>query len=332
MIDSSFVASAGRGWRGLSIREEQTVVTATSATAQTPHSVARLMRLATNAAVVVAVALIVAKLAAWLVTDSISMLSTLIDSALDALASLVNLLAVRHALQPADREHRFGHGKAEAIAGLTQAAFIIGSAMFLIIEAGQRFIRPEAISASEVGLAVMVFSIVASIGLVALQRYVVAKTKSAAIAADSLHYVGDLFTNVGVIVALELTGSLGWLYADPIIALAIAAVVVYSAWGILRGSYNTLMDHELPNEQRQQIRAIATAHAEVLDLHDLRTRASGRDSFIQFHLVLPASMSLQRAHEVADEVEANVRSAFPGAEVIIHQDPEGLQEGHSAFR
>jgi len=292
---------------------------------------ASLMAAATWAAVGVAVTLIVAKLGAWLVTGSIGMLSTLIDSALDALASLVNLLAVRHALQPADQEHRFGHGKAESLAGLAQAAFIIGSALFLIIEAIQRLLRPEPIEAGWIAIAVMVFSIVATAGLVAFQYYVVRRTRSVAIRADSLHFVGDLLTNAGVIVALIVVDALGWLYADPLVALAIAAIVVYSAYGVLRRSYDMLMDREFPEDQRERVRNLALAHPEVLDLHDLRTRTSGRDSFIQLHLVLPATMTLQRAHEVSDDVESRIRAAYPGAEVIIHQDPEGIAEGHPTF-
>lgn len=292
---------------------------------------ASLMAAATWAAVGVAVTLIVAKLGAWLVTGSIGMLSTLINSALDALASLVNLLAVRHALQPADQEHRFGHGKAELLAGLAQAAFIIGSALFLIIEAIQRLLRPEPIEAGWIAIAVMVFSIVATAGLVAFQYYVVRRTRSVAIWADSLHFVGDLLTNAGVIVALIVVDALGWLYADPLVALAIAAIVVYSAYGVLRRSYDMLMDREFPEDQRERVRNLALAHPEVLDLHDLRTRTSGRDSFIQLHLVLPATMTLQRAHEVSDDVESRIRAAYPGAEVIIHQDPEGIAEGHPTF-
>jgi len=290
-----------------------------------------LMRRATYASVVVAGTLIVAKLGAWAITDSVAMLSALIDSFLDAAASLINLFAVRHALQPADREHRFGHGKAEALAGLGQAAFISGSAVFLVIEAAQRLARPVAIENGEIGIAVSIFAIVATIGLVLYQNYVVRRTRSLAIAADSLHYKSDLALNASVIVALILSGTFGVTVADPLFAIGIAAFVFYSAWRIFRKSYDELMDREFPEEQRRQIKQIATAPKEVIDMHDLRTRSSGRDSFIQLHLELPATISLIEAHRIADIVEADLQRAFPEAEVMIHQDPEGVDEDHAVF-
>ena len=296
-----------------------------------PAHAGRLMRRATYASVVVAGTLIVAKLGAWAITDSVAMLSALIDSFLDAAASLINLFAVRHALQPADREHRFGHGKAEALAGLGQAAFISGSAVFLVIEAAQRLARPVAIENGEIGIAVSIFAIVATIGLVLYQNYVVRRTRSLAIAADSLHYKSDLALNASVIVALILSGTFGVTVADPLFAIGIAAFVFYSAWRIFRKSYDELMDREFPDEQRRQIKQIATAPKEVIDMHDLRTRSSGRDSFIQLHLELPATISLIEAHRIADIVEADLQRAFPEAEVMIHQDPEGVDEDHAVF-
>jgi ferrous-iron efflux pump FieF len=291
----------------------------------------RLMRQATYASVAVASTLIIAKMAAWAITDSVAMLSALIDSVLDALASIINLFAVRHALQPADREHRFGHGKAEALAGLAQAAFIAGSAAFLIIEAVQRFARPVAIENSGVGIAVSVYAIAATVVLVLYQTYVVRRTKSIAIAADSLHYKSDLALNASVIAALILSGTFGITYADPVFAIGIAAFVLFSAWRIFRRSYDELMDREFPQDVRNRIREIATAPVEVIDMHDLRTRSSGRDSFIQLHLELPSDISLMEAHHIADDVELRLTEAFPDAEVIIHQDPAGVDEDHPVF-
>jgi ferrous-iron efflux pump FieF len=292
---------------------------------------ARLMRRATLASVAVALILIVAKLAAFLVTDSVAILSTLVDSLLDALASLLNLVAVRHALQPADREHRFGHGKAEALAGLGQAGFIAGSAAFLLFEAGRRLISPQPLAAETVGIGVMVASIVLTIGLVRYQRYVIDRTRSVAISADSLHYKGDVLVNASVIVSLLAGAALGWTWLDPAFAIAIAGYIAYCAWQILREVLNVLMDRELPDVERAQIRKIALAHSEVRALHDLRTRRSGMMTFIQFHLELDGAIKLTRAHEISDEVEADVLAAFPGAEVIIHQDPAGIEEGHVRF-
>ena len=292
---------------------------------------ARLMRLATIASVAVAAILIVVKFGAWLYTDSVSLLSTLIDSLLDAAASLVNFFAVKQALTPPDREHRFGHGKAEPLAALGQAAFITGSAVFLVFEAAHRFYDPQPVANSEVGIAVMVFAIVMTFGLTRFQAYVVRKTGSLAIKADSLHYLGDLLINGAVIVALVLVSQLGWVYADPLFGMGIAAYIVYNAWLIARDALDMLMDRELPNEERARIRDLVVRHPDVLSMHDLRTRSAGRMLFIQLHLELDGGLSLYRAHEIADEVEAELMAAFPGAEVIIHQDPYGLEEPPARF-
>lgn len=289
----------------------------------------RLMRLATYASVSVACLLIALKTGAWIATESIAMLSTLVDSLLDALASIVNLVAVRHALTPADREHRFGHGKAEALAAMAQSAFIAGSAVLLLFQAGERLIHPRPLAAPEVGLWVMAVSIVLTIALVAFQGWVVRQTKSVAISADSLHYRGDILVNLAVIAALVLGAWFGWLYADPILGTAIAVYILYNAWQIVRDALDMLMDRELPDEDRKRVREIALSHEEVESLHDMRTRRSGPTSFIQFHLVMNAELTLLKAHEVADEVELELRRAFPDAEILIHQDPTGIVEKHA---
>lgn len=285
-----------------------------------PAETARLMRMATYASISVALMLIVAKLVAWGVSDSLSLLATLIDSTLDALASLINLLAVRHALSPADREHRFGHGKAEALAGLGQATFIAGSAGFLLLEAARRFVNPVPLEAYGVGIAVMVFSIVATLGLLAYQRHVIQKTGSVAITADSLHYRTDLLVNGSVIAALWLS-SVGWAGFDPLFAVAIALYILYSAWEIVRQAFDHLMDRELPDEEREQIKAIARSHRKVRGMHDLRSRRSGMATFIQLHLELDDELSLLEAHRISDEVEERLQDVYPAAEIIIHIDP-----------
>ena len=291
----------------------------------------RLMRLATYASVLVASVLILAKLVAWLATDSVSMLSTLLDSVLDVAASLVNLFAVRHALTPADREHRFGHGKAEPLAALGQSAFVAGSAVLLIVEVVRRFWRPQALENGEIGILVMMGSIAVTAVLVLFQRHVVRKTGSLAISADRLHYLGDVLVNSAVIVALALTELLGWKWLDPAFGALIAAYILYTAWSIARSSFDMLMDRELPEEERQRIRSIATAHPQVRALHELRTRASGPSIFIQFHLEMAGEMSLYEAHRIADQVENQILAAYPGAEVIIHEDPSGVAERRRTF-
>ena len=287
---------------------------------------AMMMRRATYASVTTAGILIAAKLGAFLYTDSVALLSSLIDSVVDAMASGVSLLAVRHATTPADREHRFGHGKAEPLAALAQAMFVTGSALFLIFEAIRRLADPPELRHSEVGIAVMLLAIVLTFALTRYQAYVVRKTGSLAVKADALHYIGDLLINGSVIVAILLVSEFGWRLADPLFGIGIAGVLLVSAVRIGRQSLDMLMDRELPEEERQRILAIAKEHPEVMALHDLRTRASGPDLFIQLHLELDGSLPLLRSHEIADDVEAKICAAFPDAEVIIHQDPHGLEE------
>ena len=296
-----------------------------------PAVAARLMRRATYASVAVAGTLFVVKLAAWRFTDSVSLLSTLIDSLLDAAASTINLLAVRHALRPADREHRFGHGKAEPLAALGQTAFIAGSAIFLVIEAGRRLFAPRPVLYVEVGIGVMILAIVVTFALTRFQAHVVRKTGSVAIKADSLHYVGDILVNAAVIVALLLASQFGWFIADPLFGIAIAGYILIVAWRIARGAFDMLMDRELPEPERARIGRIVLEHPSVIDMHDLRTRASGRKTFIQVHIELDGDLSLYRAHDVADEVEASLHAAYPGAGVIIHQDPHGIDEERASF-
>ncbi|MCE2510283.1 MAG: cation diffusion facilitator family transporter [Alphaproteobacteria bacterium] len=284
------------------------------------------MRLATTLAVGVALLLVVVKVGAWWLTNSVSLLSSLIDSLLDFGASLANLFAVRHALQPADYEHRFGHGKAESLAGLGQAAFVAGSAVFLLIEASHRLVHPKAVLHGEVGIAVMAFAIVVTVALVFFQRYVVRKTGSVAIGADSLHYKGDILLNGSVILALVLSSNFHFGLADPIFGAAIALYLLRTAGKIAFLSVDQLMDRELAEEDRERIRNLVRAHPEVGDLHDLRTRKSGTTVFIQFHLELDGSMTLRHAHEVSEAVEKKIAEAYPEAEILIHEDPEGVME------
>jgi ferrous-iron efflux pump FieF len=291
----------------------------------------RLRRWATYASLAVAVLLTAAKFAAWLDTGSVALLSSLIDSLLDVAASLVTLIAVRRALSPADREHRFGHGKAEPLAVLGQSAFITGSALLLLAEAVRRMIHPAPIENPPAGIAVMVFSIVVTIGLVAYQRHVVRRTGSIAITADELHYRGDLILNASVIAALVLSGIFGLRILDPLFGAVIGIWIIYSAVRLARLALVQLMDQELPDEEREQIRAIAQSHPEVAAAHDLRTRVAGPTAFIQIHIEMDGDMSLVRAHEISDEVEARLRANYPNAEIIIHQDPAGVEEARSNF-
>jgi ferrous-iron efflux pump FieF len=280
----------------------------------------QLIKLATWASVVVAVSLIGVKTWAWDQTQSVSLLASLIDSIMDSVASLINFFAVRYAMVPADKEHRFGHGKAEALAGLAQALLILISIGLLLSQTVGRLWHPVVIQNTPTGISVMFASMLLTALLVVLQRHVVKRTQSTAIEADSLHYTSDLLMNFGVIIALMLA-SYGYGGADPYLALAIGAYVVYSAWGIAKTAFHLLLDHELSDEQRQVITQLALTQPLVIGLHDLRSRQSGHIQFIQLHLELQDDMLLLDAHDVAEALEARIVEVFPHADVIIHLDP-----------
>ena len=288
---------------------------------------AQLLRVrATYASLAAAGLLIAAKFAAWLGTGSVALLSSLVDSLVDAAASAVTFIAVRQAVIPADREHRFGHGKAEPLAALGQSAFLLGSAVLLIAEAVRRLLSPEPIENTEAGIVVMVFSMAVTIGLVAYQRHVVRLTGSLAINADELHYRGDVLLNLGVIATLAVASFWSVPVLDPVFGAAVGLYVVYSASRIARLALVQLMDRELPDAERARVRAIAESHPEVIAVHDIRTRVAGPTAFIQLHIEMDGGMSLLRAHEVSDSVEHQLRAAFPHAQIIIHEDPAGIEE------
>jgi len=283
------------------------------------------MRRAALASVSVSLFLVVIKTAAFLASGSVALLASLADSALDLFTSSLNMLAINQSLTPADADHRFGHGKAEPLAGLAQGAFIAASAVFLVVQGVQRLMTPQPITHSLEALIVMFVSIFAAICLIVYERHVVAKTGSVAVTADATHYFGDLVSNVGVVVAIVLATRMGWILADPIIALLVALVLVVSAWTVFRQSFDQLMDRELPDDEREKIVSIVRDHEEVSALHDLKTRQAGGAVFIQVHIELDPEMRLARAHAISDKVEKAICAAFPHAEVIIHQDPAGAE-------
>ncbi len=281
---------------------------------------ARLMRLATAAALTVALTLVAGKAVAWWLSGSVSLLAGLTDSLLDSAASLLNLIAVHIALRPADDDHRYGHGKAEALAGLGQALFIGASAVLVGIQGTQRLLAPEPLQSGALGIAVIVLSLVLTVALLLFQRHVVRTTGSTAIQADSLHYRSDLLLNGSILLALLLAGF-GWQLVDPLFALGIAVYIFYSALSILREALAVLMDEELSTSISDDMYAHARAVPGVIDAHDLRTRKSGTRWFVQIHLDLPGNLSLAEAHSLCDQVEANIRQAYPRAEVLVHADP-----------
>jgi ferrous-iron efflux pump FieF len=297
-----------------------------------PRRRERLLKIATTASVLVALLLMLIKTIAWLKTGSVAMLGSLLDSVLDTLASTINLIFVRNALQPADQEHRFGHGKAEPIGGMIQAIMIGGSAIFLIAESARRIIEPTIPTHTELGISIMLISSVAVAALVLLQRYVIKHTNSMVISADALHGFGDILINLGVILALFISSRYDAPLADPIIGILLAGILLKGAWSIASEAIHHLMDREFSNQERDQIRDIACRHACVNNIHDLRTRRAGFSSFIQFHLELDGNMTLSAAHAIADAVEQSIKAEFPDAEVFIHQDPLDMEPVNPLLR
>ncbi|MBE8219921.1 MAG: cation diffusion facilitator family transporter [Alphaproteobacteria bacterium] len=291
-----------------------------------PDSVKRRVRMTALLSMVVAIILIAIKSVAWVLTGSVAMLGALLDSVLDFSISLMNFFAIRHAQTPADKEHRFGHGKAEALAALAQGVIIAGAAIFLVVESAQAGLATNTINYSTIGIATMVISIVLTLALVFVQRRVARSTKSIAISADEAHYASDVYMNVGVIAALVLSSApFNFLYADAICGVIVAGILARGAWRIIFTATTQLMDAEMSEEERSAIRKIITSHPQVRGLHDLRTRRAGLDCFVQCHIELDGTMSLTQAHTISDAVEEAVCEAFPNAQVLIHQDPDGAE-------
>ncbi len=274
----------------------------------------------TRLAVGVALALLVAKLTAWLMTGSVGMLSAMADSLVDVAASVMTLVAVRYAAAPADAEHRFGHGKAEPLAALAQASLLAGSGLFLGIEAIKRLARPVPVVSEWVGLAVMGAATVVTLALVIRQRRVAAATGSLAVHADSQHYAGDLWLNASVIAGLlaHLVFGIWWL--DPLLGVGVTLWFWWTAFHVGRNALDQLLDHELPDTERAEIKRVSLAVEGVLGVHKLRTRAAGRDRFVELHLEFAHGILLRDAHDVGHTVSAAIERAYPRTQVTVHHE------------
>ena len=281
----------------------------------------RLLKLATYASVATASVLIIAKLIVWFMTGSMSLLATLLDSTMDILASLITLFAVKIAIAPADDDHHFGHGKAEQLAVLAQSAFIGGSAVVLLLNTLDRITGDDIIVENEsVGVAVMIFSLVATMVLLSFQRHVIKKTNSPAIKSDSLHYQIDLLTNVAVLIALAGSGF-GYTQMDNILALLIGVYMLFSVRSLAWEAIQQLMDQALPEEDLREIERRAMSIDGVLGIHNVRTRVSGSTPFIEMHLDLQADITLDDAHELGARAKRAVLEYLPDADVMFHLDP-----------
>ena len=284
---------------------------------------ARLTSRAAMASISMALFLVAIKgYAAW-DTGSVAMLGSLADTALDLVASLVTLWGVRWAAMPADEDHRFGHGKAEALAALVQVILIAFSALGIAWRGVDRLMRGEATQGLELGVGVSVVAMAATFALLAYQRFVIRKTGSVAIQTDHVHYQSDLLLNLSVIVSLMLDQLLGWHLADPLLGLVIAAWLLYGAWRAASHSIDQLMDREWNEEERATFLAATRDYPSLAGLHDLRTRSSGAHRFVQFHVWVPGDWTVQQAHDKLDECEEALQARFPGTEIIIHLDPQG---------
>jgi ferrous-iron efflux pump FieF len=275
------------------------------------------------ASIVMAIFLIGLKTWAAYSTSSMAMLGSLADSTLDLVASLVVLLGVRVAAQPADREHRFGHGKAEALAALVQVIIITISALFIGFRSIERLIGGAETSDAELGITVSFVAILSTFALIAYQRHVVRRTGSIAIATDRLHYASDLMLNASVIVALVLDQYVGIVGSDAVFGLLIALWLAFGAWKSSSHALDQLMDREWPDEQRERFLAAARQYPELQGLHDLRTRTSGTHNFVQFHVWVPPDWTVRDAHDRMDRIEQELEKKFPATEILIHLDPHG---------
>lgn len=284
---------------------------------------ASLTRSAAYASITVAVFLVALKMWASLATSSTAMLGSLADSALDLIASIATLIGVWIAAQPADDNHRFGHGKAESLSAMFQVMLIALSAAAIAFRAVQHLAEGGRTTAAAEGIGVSVVAIIATLGLLAWQSYVIKRTGSVAISADHMHYQSDLLLNLAVIGALALDQYAGVAMADPLFGLGIAAWLLWGAWRAASEAIDNLMDREWPEEKRLRFVEIAATHPELSNLHDLRTRTSGTHDFVQFHVDMPGEMTVEEAHDIIERVEADLVSHFPDMELLIHIDPQG---------
>ncbi|WP_448212659.1 cation diffusion facilitator family transporter [Colwellia sp. MEBiC06753] len=278
------------------------------------------VKIAAKTSFSVTIILVSIKLYAWLNSNAAAMLASATDSLLDLFISGLNVLVLMYALQPADDEHQFGHGKAESLAGIAQAAFINGSAIMLIFHGVERLISPVAVVNTSVAVYVTLASLVMTIALVTFQKIVIAKTQSVIIRADSLHYQSDILLNLSVLAALLMV-NYGWQQIDGLFTIAVGIYLSYGSKDIIKSSLDQLLDREISATDISIINEIVSRHSQVVGFHKLRTRQAGPKKFVQLHIELPGELSLLEAHEVADDIERQIEKSLQPCEVIIHQDP-----------
>lgn len=278
--------------------------------------------------VATATVLIIVKAIAWRASDSVAILASLSDSALDLVASLITLYAVRYAAVPPDAEHRFGHGKAEAFSSLLQGGLVFASGALIGREAFHAFLNPRPVEHGLAGVIVMIISIVLTLALITAQTRVLKASGSIAIAGDRAHYAADLGSNAVALVGVGASSWLGLPWVDAMAGLVVALWLIWGAVGVFREASDQLLDRELPEADRERILALATIDPRLLGVHQLRTRASGPYIHMQMHADLASDISLAEAHAIIVAAENRLLEAFPSADIIIHPDPRGLAEKH----
>ena len=290
-----------------------------------------LVRSASIASLLVASTLIVLKYYGWVTTTSVSLLGSLADSLIDFLASVFVFVAISYSMLPADAKHRFGYGKSEGLAAFVQSLLIGISGIYVCFEAIKRLLNPSQINQPSTAIWIILVSIVLTLALVMYQKYVVKKSKSIAIESDQYHYLTDTYINLSVLFSIAITGWTRFVFIDALVGLLISGVILYTSVTLLKKSFKILLDQEIQSDDRDRIREIALDHPKVLGFHDLRTRDTGREYIIQFHLELDPNMSLLESHEITDEVTDNVLKLYPDSELIIHTDPLGIDEERDPF-
>jgi ferrous-iron efflux pump FieF len=290
-----------------------------------------LVRSASIASLLVASTLIVLKYYGWVTTTSVSLLASLADSLIDFLASVFVFVAISYSMLPADAKHRFGYGKSEGLAAFIQSLLIGISGIYVCFEAIKRLLNPSQINQPSTAIWIILVSIVLTLALVMYQKYVVKKSKSIAIESDRYHYLTDTYINLSVLFSIAITGWTQFVFIDALVGLLISGVILYTSVTLLKKSFKILLDQEIQSDDRDRIREIALDHPKVLGFHDLRTRDTGRNYIIQFHLELDPNMSLLESHEITDEVTDNVLKLYPDSELIIHTDPLGIDEERDPF-
>ena len=298
---------------------------------QSQKNIKFLVKSASIASLLVASTLIVLKYYGWVTTSSVSLLGSLADSLIDFLASAFVFIAITYSFLPADEKHRFGYGKSEGLVAFIQSLLIGFSGIYVFIEAIKRLIYPSQINKPIVAIWVIIASIVLTVSLVMYQKYVVEKSKSMAIESDQYHYLTDTFINLSVLFSVVISGWTRFIFIDAVVGLLISGVVLYNAFILLKKSFKILLDQEIQSSDRDEIKKIALEHPKVLGFHDLRTRDTGRNYIIQFHLELDPKMSLLESHTITDEVTDNVLEKYPDSDIIIHTDPLGIEELRDPF-